>query len=86
MKLNEHFFKHNIDGQALLVPTAEASFHGLIQGNKSVEVILECLTHDTTEEEILAAMQERFDGDEDVMRRDIADVISKLKSVGAIDE
>lgn len=86
MKLNEHFFKHNMDGQTLLVPTAEASFHGLVQGNKSVEVILDCLSRGTTEEEILKAMQERFQGDEEAMREDIADVLSQLRSIGAIDE
>ena len=86
MKLNENFFKHNMDGQTLLVPTAEAPFHGLIQGNKSVEVILDCLSRGADEEGILAAMKERFDGDDSAMREDIADVISKLRSVGAIDE
>ena len=86
MKLNQHFFKHHMDGQALLVPTAGAPFHGLIQGNKSVEVILDCLSRGTTEEEILAAMKERFDGDEALMRKDIADVLGQLREVGAIDE
>ena len=86
MKLNKHFIKHHMDGQALLVPTAEASFHGVIQGNKSVEVILDCLSRGATEEEILAAMKERFDGDEALMRKDIADVLEQFRSIGAIEE
>ena len=43
MKLNKHFLTHTMDGQTVLIPTAEADFHGLVQCNKSVAVILDCL-------------------------------------------
>ena len=86
MKLNDSFIKYEMDGQALLVPVYGARFHGLIQGNKSVEVILECLLSDTTEEEIVSVMRSRFKGDEAVIREDVKDVIEKLKAIGAIDE
>ncbi len=85
MKLKEEFIVHNIGEETLLVPTAEASFNGLVQGNKTVDVILNCLMKHTTEEAILAVMKERFDGDEADMREDIADVISQLHRIGAID-
>ena len=85
MKLKEEFIVHSVGNDALLVPTGDAAFHGLVQGNKTVEVILNCLLQDTTEEEILAVMKERFDGNEDDMRADIADVITKLRAIGAID-
>ncbi len=86
MKLNRNFISHTIDGESVLVPTADADFHGLVQGNKSVGVILECLEKDTTEEEIIDALSERFSGDREIMRADVADVISKLREIGAIDE
>lgn len=70
----------------MLVPTADAEFHGLVQGNKSVGFILKCLEKDTTEEEITDAMFNRFSGDREIMRADVADVVSKLKDIGAIDE
>ena len=86
MKLNQNFIKHTIDGQAVVVPTAGAPFHGLVQGNKSVEVIMDCLENDTTEDEIVEVLYNRFDGDKEVMRADVRDVISKLKEIGAIDD
>lgn len=85
MKLKDEFIVHNVGNETLLVPTGEASFHGLVQGNKTVDVILNCLLNDTTEEEILSVMKDRFDGDEEDMRADIADVIAKLRAIGAID-
>lgn len=85
MKLKDEFIVHTLGKETLLVPTGEAGFHGLVQGNKTVEVILNCLIKDTSEEEILSAMKDRFDGDENDMRADISDVIEKLRSIGAID-
>ncbi|WP_316630917.1 PqqD family protein [uncultured Ruminococcus sp.] len=86
MKLKNEFIVHNIGDETLLVPTAEASFHGLVQGNKTVDTILSCLKEDTTEEKILDSLKEKYDGDEEDMRADIADVIKRLRAIGAIDE
>ena len=86
MKLKKDFIVHNVGDETLLVPTAEADFHGLVQGNKTVDTILNCLAEDTTEEKILIALKEKYDGDEADMRADIADVIAKLRTIGAIDE
>lgn len=86
MKLNRNFIRHKMDDQTIVVPTAEADFHGLVQGNKSVGVILECLDNDTTEEEIVEVMCARFDGDREIIKADVADVIAQLRQIGAIDE
>ena len=43
MKLNPDFVVHNTGEETLLVPTARAPFHGLVQGNKTLDVILGCL-------------------------------------------
>ena len=43
MKLNKNFIKHTVNGEAVLVPVDGAPFHGLVQGNKSVGAILDCL-------------------------------------------
>lgn len=85
MKLNNDFLLYNTGAETLLVPTGAAAFHGLVQGNKSVDVILNCLKEETDEEKILAALKDRFDGDEADMRADIADVIARLRAIGAID-
>lgn len=86
MKLNPKFLHHKMDDQSLVVPTAEACFSGLVQGNKTVGVIVDCLQHDTTEEDIIDVLCERFDGDRSDIEADVADVISKLKNIGAIDD
>ena len=86
MKLNKNFLTHKIDGEIILVPTGASDFKGLIRGNKSVEIILECLKEDTTEDRIVQFMMEKFDAPEDVIRADVAKAIANLRKVGALNE
>ena len=86
MKLNQNFIIHKIDGQALIVPTGAAGFHGLVEGNKSFSAIAECLQKDTTEEEIVDILCMRFNADREIIAADVAEAISRLKAIGAIDD
>lgn len=86
MKLNQHFLSHDVAGQTVIVPTAGAEFHGLIQGNKTLSAIAECLKNDVTEDEIVDTLCKRFNGDREIIASDVAEAISRLKAIGAIDE
>ena len=86
MKLNENFVIHTIDDETMLIPTAEAPFHGLGEGNETVGVILRCLTRDTNEEEIVNALAAEFVGSRDEIKEDVCSVIAKLRAIGAIEE
>ena len=86
MKLNDKFLRHDMDDSALVVPVAGADFHGVVRGNSTVGAILELLEKDITQEEIVAAMCERYDGDPEFIREDVDKVITQLRSIGAIDD
>ena len=86
MKLNEHFVIYKMDGEAMLIPTAKAPFHGLGEGNETVWVILNCLTKDTTEEAIVEALAAAFTGSRAEMEEDVRSVLAKLRAIGAIEE
>ena len=85
MKLNPDYLKHTVDGMVLVVPTAKADFRGLVKGNKTVGVILDCLEQDMTEEQIVDVLCEKFDGDRDVIRADVEDTVEQLRKIGAVD-
>ncbi len=86
MKLNSSFIKHTMGDTCLVIPVEGAGFHGVVKGNKSVGVIVDCLIQGATEPKIVDALYERFDGDRAQMARDVADVLAQLRSIGAIDE
>ena len=86
MKLKSCFIHHQFDGETVIVPTAGADFHGLIQGNKTLAAIVECLSNDVTEDEIVDSLCARFNGNRELIKADVAEAVSKLKEVGAIDD
>ena len=86
MKINNSFVYHQLDGEAVIVPTAGSDFHGLIQGNKTLAAIADCLKSDTTEEQIVDTLCERFDADRETVKADVAEAVKKLKQIGAIVE
>ena len=86
MKLNENFVVHTIGEETILIPTAGAPFHGLGEGNETVGFILDRLTKETTEEEIVSALESEFEGSREEMTEDVHSVIAKLRAIGAIDE
>ena len=85
MKLKDTYITHDSDGEQILLDTS-SSFAGLIRSNKTAAFIVECLKEDTTQEKIVEAMFEKYDAPKDVLARDVADVIEKLRKVGALDE
>ena len=86
MKLKKEFITQNFGDESLLVPTGEAGFSGLVKGNKSLGIILEYLKEDTSEEDIISSLRERFDAPENVIRRDVETVLTELRRIGALDE
>ena len=86
MKLNSGFIAHSDGKDKLLVSTGAAKFSGLVRSNATAGFIIDCLANDTTEAEILAKMQAKYDGPKEDMERDIKKIISELRKIGAIDD
>ena len=85
MKLKDTYITHDSDGEQILLDTS-SSFAGLIRNNKTAAFIVECLKEDITEENIVEAMFEKYDAPEDVLAKDVSEVIEKLRKVGALEE
>ena len=86
MKLNSAFLTHDDGDQKLLVSTGASKFSGLVRSNETAGFIISCLENDTTEAEIVANMQKKYDGPKEAMERDVKKVIDQLRKIGAIDE
>lgn len=86
MKLKEEFIVHGTGREALLVPAGGAAFAGIVKGNATLGELLSLLERDTTEAELLAAMQVRYDAPAEVLARDVKTALEALRSVGALDE
>ncbi|HCO88104.1 MAG TPA: hypothetical protein DIT80_07935 [Lachnospiraceae bacterium] len=66
MKLKDTFITHENDGEHILIDVT-SSFVGLVRSNKTAAFIVECLKTDTTKEQIVEAMYEKYDAPKDVL-------------------
>jgi hypothetical protein len=86
MKLSKDYILHTSDGETILVPTANASFSGIVRGNKTLGAVLGLLREETTEAEIVDAMKKRFDAPKDTIAQDVRRVLDGLRKIGALEE
>lgn len=86
MKLNPQFLTHETKGEHITVSTTGTKFNGLIRSNPTAAFIVESLKSDTTESEIVDKMLAKYDVDRATVEKDVADIISKLRSIGAVVE
>ena len=86
MKLNSGFILHNDGKQKLLVSTGATKFTGLVRSNSSAGFIIQCLETETTEDEIVAKMQKKWEVSDEIARRDVRKITEQLRDIGAIEE
>ena len=86
MKLKEGFITYETGTEAMLVPAGSTGFSGLVKGNKTLGIILDLLKEETTEAAMIGALQDRFDAPEDVIVRDVRNVRTELRGIGALDD
>lgn len=87
MKLNPKFLTHVTKGEHYMISTSNTKFKGIVKNNETAAFIIECLKTDTTESAITdKLMKEYKDADRPTVERNVANIISKLRSIGAIVE
>lgn len=86
MKLKDGFVTHEMGGEQIMVATGAASFSGLVRSNATAAFIVECLKEETTRQTIIDTMLKRYDAPESVIAADVDMVLTKLRSIGALDE
>ena len=85
MKLKKNFVTHNTDGETLMI-SAGGGFNGMVRTNSTAGEILLLLGEETSREDIIAAMLEKYDVTEEVLARDVDRILDQLRGIGAIDE
>lgn len=84
MKLKDTFITYTASGEHTMVATE--GFSGIVRSNKTAAFIIEALKTPTTAEQIVDAMAEKYDAPRETIKKDVADVLAKLRSIGAIED
>lgn len=88
MKLKNGIVTNSIDGESFAIATGEAAkeFNGLVKNNPTAAFIFELLKTEQTEDSIVAAMLEKYEVDEPIVRADVKELLALLKSKKLIED
>lgn len=86
MKLNENFITQSIGSNQIMVAGGDAAFSGFVRSNETAAFIVEKLKTETTKDEIIDAMLDRYDASREKISGDVEKILSVLRSIGALDE
>ncbi len=86
MKTNPEFIARDIADELVLVPvgTAAKSFGGLVTCNEVGAFIWKTLENGATMDELVAAILDEFETDEQTARSDAEEFVAKLKEINAV--
>lgn len=87
MKLKDGLLRHEIMGEAMLVPTGKVSetFNGIVKGNETAGFILKLLQEEHTQEELVQAVLEEYEADQAVVEKDVAKLLADLEEAGLLE-
>lgn len=86
MKIKNGFITHRDGDEQFLVSTGETKFSGIVRSNPTAAFIIDCLMQETTPEEIVGKMQEKWDVSHETALRDVEKVLGGLREIDAIEE
>lgn len=86
MKRSDSFLLRDVAGTLVIVPVgaAAAAFPGMITLNATAAYLWELLEQEQSVESLAAALQERYEVDQETATADVVAFIERLKPVGAI--
>jgi hypothetical protein len=86
MKVKDGFILRKVGRQFVVAATGEASknFNGMIRLNDEAAFAFGLLQEGISEEELVAALAEKYGGNDTEVRTDVAHFLSKLKEADAL--
>ena len=87
MKLNPKFKTRITKNETITVAMPDAGFNGFFRSKDEIsKLIIECLQTETTQAEIVEKIFTNYDVEQERVENDVAEIITKLKEIGAIIE
>ena len=86
MKLKDNFVTRDMGGTQVMVAVGGSAFSGIVRSNKTAGFIVDLLKTDTTKDQILSTVLDKYDVDPQTAEKDIEKVLEKLRGIGALDE
>ncbi len=86
MKLRDEFVTVLNGDDFVTVSTDTEPFSDMIRGNETAALIMKCLEEETDIEKNTDRIFAEYNAEKSLIRKDVEEIIEKLRSIGAIDE
>lgn len=88
MKIKSGFAKRKISDSNIVVPVGKATndFNGMITLNESGSFFWDCLTSETSVDEVVKKVTSEYDIDENTARKDIENFVDMLRNNNLLEE
>lgn len=88
MRLKNGFVMHNIGDEYMAVSTGELlqEFYGYVRNNETAADIFRLLQEETTVEEIVNAMYDKYDVEREILTQDVLELLEKFREAGFLVE
>ena len=86
MKLKSEFITQNVEDTQFLVPVGSDAFSGVVRSNRTAAFIVDCLKNETTKDEIVDAMCQKYSVAREVVTQDVERILDFLRKIDAIEE
>ena len=88
MRVREGFILREVGGQSVVVAVGPASqfFNGMVKLNTTGEFLFKELQEEKNEDDLVKAMTDKYDVDEETAREDVKAFIDTLVKPGIIEE
>lgn len=87
MKIKEGYILREVAGSYVVLPLGDATidFNGMASLNETGSFLFEKMQQEITEEELVNALLERYEIDEETAKTDVNNFVNKLKGAGIIE-
>lgn len=86
MKLKKQFVTKDMGDTQVMVAVGGSAFSGVVRSNSTAAYIVDLLKEETTKDEIVAAMLDKYEVPEEKVSADVDKILETLRSIGALDE
>ena len=86
MKLKDQFVTKVVGDTQVMVAVGGSAFSGVVRSNSTAAYIVDLLKEETTKEQIVAAMLEKYEVSKERASADVDKVLDTLRGIGALDE
>ncbi len=86
MKLKDIFEEELIGADKVMVSLDDTILNGIVRANETASYILSCLKNETTEEQIISNVCQRYNVNVELAQKGVVKMLSQLRELNLIEE